>query len=297
MLVFLSDGSCTPAGGCPLFVREAAAIRADTWIGERIVSQSEPSVVLQLGPLVLSVPALQVEQIVVLPDVFTVPMVPRHCRGVMNVRGQLIPVRDLRLLLGLPSRADEAAAMNLPQRRQDHINWVAELKASVVERREFKLATDPHACAFGRWYDRFETTDTWLQAALAKFDAPHKRLHATAVDVAGKVAAGDAAGAMGLVEHLETNELRELEGLFKDAMRLVEDRYREIAVVLRHDGGVVALTVDTVSAFAALETTEELHELGLNAEARAVVTGLAHWGDPPQPVLRLDTSLTSPLLA
>lgn len=63
----------------------------------------------------------------------------------------MIPMIDLRKRLGMTSAAAEnnqfCALMD--QRRQDHVNWLNELEASTRERREFKLTTGPHKCAFG----------------------------------------------------------------------------------------------------------------------------------------------------
>jgi purine-binding chemotaxis protein CheW len=261
------------------------------------MTSTEPSVVLRVGPQLLALPAMQVEQLVALPAVAVVPGLPRHCRGVMNLRGQLVPVRDLRLLLGMPARIEELTAMNLPQRRQDHINWVAELRASVVENRPFKLTTDPHGCAFGRWYDHFEAEDPWLKSALAQFDEPHQRLHATAAAVTAKVGQGDQAGALALVERLEAGELAELRRLFEDTIRVVEKIFRESVVVLRHGAGLVAFTADEVLAVDALAEADQIVELGLGAEALAVVQGLRLWGTPPRMVLALDIRPGSPLLS
>jgi hypothetical protein len=72
----------------------------------------------------------------------------------------------------------EAFCVVLGQRQQDHMKWLTESEASVAENRPFALTTDPHACAFGRWYDNFHTDDPWLAAAVRKLDAPRRRIHA-----------------------------------------------------------------------------------------------------------------------
>ena len=47
---------------------------------------------------------LKVREIISAPKVVPIPKTPSHYKGVMNLRGQMIPVVDLRLLLGLPER-------------------------------------------------------------------------------------------------------------------------------------------------------------------------------------------------
>jgi len=48
---------------------------------------------------------LKVREIIKVMDITQVPQVPAHVRGVINLRGKVIPVIDLRLKFGLPSQA------------------------------------------------------------------------------------------------------------------------------------------------------------------------------------------------
>jgi len=51
-------------------------------------------------------PVLKVREIIKLMPITAVPQVPHHVRGVINLRGKVIPVIDLRLKFGLPSQDD-----------------------------------------------------------------------------------------------------------------------------------------------------------------------------------------------
>jgi purine-binding chemotaxis protein CheW len=51
-------------------------------------------------------PVLKVREIIKLMPITAVPQVPHHVRGVINLRGKVIPVIDLRLKFGLPSQED-----------------------------------------------------------------------------------------------------------------------------------------------------------------------------------------------
>lgn len=48
------------------------------------------------------IPVLSVREIMGLQDITAVPQTPSHVRGVINLRGKVIPVLDLRLKFGLP---------------------------------------------------------------------------------------------------------------------------------------------------------------------------------------------------
>jgi len=51
---------------------------------------------------------LKVQEIIGMLKVTHVPRLPEHVRGVVNLRGKIIPVIDLRLKFGLPAKEDSA---------------------------------------------------------------------------------------------------------------------------------------------------------------------------------------------
>jgi purine-binding chemotaxis protein CheW len=51
-------------------------------------------------------PVLKVREIIQMMDVTAVPQVASHVRGVINLRGKVIPVIDLRTRFGFPGQAD-----------------------------------------------------------------------------------------------------------------------------------------------------------------------------------------------
>ena len=59
-----------------------------------------------LGREEYGLPVLKVREIIKMMDITAVPQVPAAIRGVMNLRGKVIPVIDLRIRFGLPPQAD-----------------------------------------------------------------------------------------------------------------------------------------------------------------------------------------------
>jgi purine-binding chemotaxis protein CheW len=49
-------------------------------------------------------PVLKVREIIKILDITAVPEAPQHVKGVINLRGKVIPVVDLRLKIGFPSK-------------------------------------------------------------------------------------------------------------------------------------------------------------------------------------------------
>ncbi len=50
------------------------------------------------------VPVLKVREIIKMMDITCVPQVPPHIKGVINLRGKVIPIVDLRLKFGMPTQ-------------------------------------------------------------------------------------------------------------------------------------------------------------------------------------------------
>src|SRR5512142_1847261 len=57
-----------------------------------------------LGNEEYGLPVLKVREIIKVMDITQVPQVPPHVRGVINLRGKVIPVIDLRLKFGFASQ-------------------------------------------------------------------------------------------------------------------------------------------------------------------------------------------------
>jgi purine-binding chemotaxis protein CheW len=60
----------------------------------------------KLGDELFAIKVSQVREVLEVLQITKVPTAPPYMRGVVNVRGQAIPVVDLRLRFGLPSLAD-----------------------------------------------------------------------------------------------------------------------------------------------------------------------------------------------
>src|SRR5450432_788061 len=57
----------------------------------------------QLGAEEFGIRVLKVREIMGLQDITAVPRMPAHIKGVINLRGKVVPVIDLRLKFGIPA--------------------------------------------------------------------------------------------------------------------------------------------------------------------------------------------------
>jgi len=207
-----------------------------------------PFVLFQVKDSLYGIVSDCVQEIVLMPKITPVPQTPPDVRGVINLRGKVIQLIDLRVRLGLPPlKAElEELAQSLREREQDHRNWLMELEACVHERRPFKMQRDPHKCKFGMWYDQYKTKDRLLQMTLPSMDAPHQAIHAIADEVLRQVESGDHNGALKLIGQHRNRELAALIKLFEDARRTLADGHRELAVVLSRGADKMAFSADAV---------------------------------------------------
>ena len=205
-------------------------------------------VIIDSGGSLCGIPAYAVETMVIMPRVSAVPQAPGHIRGIINIRGRVLPVVDLRVRLGRESLARhiEELCELLATRRGDHENWIAELQRSVAERRAFELTTDPHQCAFGKWYDGFHTDDLVLTGLLKGFDRPHKAIHAVARRVEELVAKEEFSAADAVIQETRSTVLQELVSVFESVTAHLRNSNREIAVIVEAGGRPFALAVDSV---------------------------------------------------
>lgn len=220
-----------------------------------------------------------VREMVVVPGITKMPQAPQYVLGVTNLRGKVLPIIDLRARLGLKThgqqRREFIELMN--QRQQDHQNWLRELESSVREHREFKLATDHHKCAFGKWYDAYNFSNSFnrslnLDGALRKFNEPHTKIHAIAGQVLGLAHQGDFDGAYGIIERTRNTTLAEMLEIFNEVRALATDIQREIVVVLGLEGQVLGVTVDVVESVEKIvwDSERSIGELGLGLDDRLI---------------------------
>jgi len=211
-----------------------------------------------------------IKEITRMPEITPMPDMPEEIRGVIRLRENVLPLIDLRIKLGytgLKQERDNFVSM-LKQREQDHRNWLKELQSSVREKREFTLTTDPHACAFGVWYDNYKADNAAISFLLEQFDKPHKDIHNVAVrvkDVLRQTSNYDEA--MAIVQDAEVVELKKMVTLFHELYDLVNKQNNEFAIIFDSGHNKIAVSVDKIDRIVEVETKHfEYAEVAENDE-------------------------------
>jgi chemotaxis signal transduction protein len=211
-----------------------------------------PWVILKLEHELYGIAAPHVQTMVAMPDITYVPHQASWNRGVINLRGQIIPLIDLRLRLGMPSFITKIEGLidMVREREKDHLNWLTELESSVREKREFKLTTDPHKCKFGQWYDNYKPVTLTERQLFQEFDAPHRRIHGLAEKVRRLITENKADQALSMIEKTRDGDFAVMRNLFGKFLVLMQEQVRtEIALVLANqDQKLVAVAVDAIES-------------------------------------------------
>lgn len=233
---------------------------------QSLTTTSDKWLIVQLAGVRFGLEVSHVREMTTLRDkrIVATPCRPRHLAGVLKLRNRVLPVVDLRVLLGMPSMADESAELLslLDAREQDHVNWLRALEQCIQDKSAFTLATDPHKCKFGKWYDalmadaaeiqRLANNDSGFERMLVEllrqFDAPHQRIHAIAVRVTTAVAEGRVKEAAGIIDKTRTTDLASMIALFAEARRTVLEHRKPLVVVLETGERVLAGLVDSLDA-------------------------------------------------
>ena len=253
---------------------------------------NDPWVIFSLQSERYAVGSQYVQTMVAMPDLVELPAQPPHVRGVINLRGQVTPLTDLRRRLGMSSYLDTINSQieMLEERQRDHLNWLNELKASVQEERPFTLVTDHHKCKFGQWYDSYAPRNITEAQLLKQFDRPHQRIHHVAIRVAELLTRGKRDKAHALIEETRDNELSEMIDLFRTFIDMTRKQAaHEIAMILVHKERRAAISVDSVMSVEKLDQASfEAMPSGLGDTANSLASFIGKSGKDSSLVYLLD---------
>jgi len=212
------------------------------------MNEDVPWVIFKLENLKFAIDSNFVAGMEITGNVSEIPNTDSSIRGVFQFRDKNVSLIDLRTRLELRSLRDEMMdfCKMLKAREEDHRNWLSELDASIHENREFRLTTDPHKCAFGKWYDNYVPPNHTMKNLLQKFDGPHKRIHSIAQKVRESADAGNITEAEKLIKRSRETDLAEMINLFDEVRIEFRNSQRETTIVYETADGYKAFAVDQV---------------------------------------------------
>ncbi|MBF0127762.1 MAG: chemotaxis protein CheW [Magnetococcales bacterium] len=242
------------------------------------------------------VPHLNVVAVMDVPEHISVPYMPAQMRGVIPFQGHGIPLFDLRVCFGETPRMQETDDLlqTMALRKQDHINWLNKLKHEVVGNQPITVQTDPHKCAFGKWYDTFQSDNLNLNAYMKRFNDPHQQIHQVAVQAASMLQNGRIQEARELMRLTEQGVLSRLIELFDGISGQIRQYLLEYAIVFNVDDDLFALAVDDINFFSRLRHIEPNIPVGGTGGERDFVQAIGRYQEEgsqqERDILLLDVS-------
>jgi len=184
-------------------------------------------------------------------EIQRLPVEERGFCGVTKYQGTIVPVLDFAHRLGIPSGTDIKSELitTLIDREKDHIEWMNALEVSIKTGVAFVKALNPDECAFGKWYNKYETRDETLQDVLQHFDEPHRQIHALGERLIGLRDNDQVDEALECLAHERATTLRRLQALFVRAREQIQGGLRQVLLFVTIDGKTprYALIIDDIN--------------------------------------------------
>ncbi|MBF0272183.1 MAG: chemotaxis protein CheW [Magnetococcales bacterium] len=232
--------------------------------------------------------------IIDVPEHTDMPGMPPEVRGLIVHQGRSIPLFDLRVCFGEKTRLQETQELvaNMIQRKQDHINWLSQLKFEVFSNKAITVQTNPELCAFGQWYKNFKTDNLNLNAHMQHFDDPHRQIHRIAEEASTLMEQGRLEEAKSLIHLTEKGTLLRLVELFDGVAEQVKQYLLEYTVIFGVGETQFALATDKINFFGRLDPIEKLAPDEIKGNKYDFIHSIGHRKTeskvPEKPVLLLD---------
>jgi hypothetical protein len=190
-------------------------------------------------------------------------------------QGKPLPYVSLWNLMELKSEYAEYEEMQamLPQRRQDHIDWISALEDAIRNNTTFSKARDPHECAFGKWYYSYNAKNQRLSLVMRYFERPHAEIHQLADRLLGLVETGQNSDALHAIQESKNTTLAELLKLFDSTQELVSALQRRIVIIAADGDDACALGADGVHGIVAVpvEQIKQSERIGAQGMSALIV--------------------------
>jgi len=241
-----------------------------------LLNNNFPWLVFNLNKSFFALSCENITSIAILPKGITKPVLtPPYIRGLLDMRGEFIPLLDMRNLFGFPTLGSEfdnfkeakAAAVGA------HQAWVDELTRSVEKGGIFTGELDPTKCTFGKWLATFNSCNNVINSHLRKINVPHRELHQAGTKIVElQKQSQSAERSKNIMECLEKVTQISAPAVFSTLVKIEEDwleAHREMVIIFTYGDKKIGLIVDEVQSVEKLEI--------LNQEVSRDMQGIAHF--------------------
>ncbi len=227
-------------------------------------------------------------------EIIDVPDIQEYIRGLINLRGSIIPLIDLKKLFKEDSLDKIVADYSemIGARKQDHINWVNELDRCIENGEQFKLATDPHKCAFGKWFYSYKPENNTIGFHIKKIEEPHRLLHEAAEEYNN--CNKDHANCQreeclkDVLQRVKEEYMPEVVRILDDSISVLKNNLKEMIIVLEHDHFKAGIIVDSVLSIETISGSFEQGNMNKEYYNTKFISGVGKSDKTGTTVLKVD---------
>ena len=219
------------------FVQEQTAVQAD---------EEKQFVSFKVADEEFAFEIQKVREILKISDITTVPNVPDYVRGVFTIRNHLLPILDMRGLLGLPDLLSERIEKVEEGLAQD-FEWAKSLKHCIQGNALFSGTTNAKETPFGRLLERYKTTSVTIEKIIKSLKKDRVKLYDLAQD-ATEIARMNKQSALTFLEEKSTSILNQLSDTMIRFKKNLEHHITEEqrALVVEAENMTIGFLVDWV---------------------------------------------------
>ncbi len=108
-------------------------------------SQANKYLLFSIGEEVYGISIVSVTEIIEMQKITAVPDMPGYVKGVINLRGRVIPIMDLRLRFGMEERAhDDRTCVIIADVKDDQLGFIVDTVAEVQDILEKDIEPPPN---------------------------------------------------------------------------------------------------------------------------------------------------------
>jgi chemotaxis signal transduction protein len=218
-------------------------------------------VIIKLGDKLFSVKADQVLSMEALRDVKKIPYVPNHMRGVVELRGQVIPLVDLRVLLDLGSYLDELKDLlcHIEKGEADFKMLLSETEKAISESDSNDFCK-VNMQGFISWLENFQTENIFISDVLGALYRNIQHICKLLSEVRNYIQKSESDIALQLLSQIKEDELDRLTESFALAKDVVSNKNNELFIVVQAGSNKFAVTVDHIIAVDIIKNVEDTED-------------------------------------
>ncbi len=150
----------------------------DVFEEEKTVTDEEQLVSFRVGGDEYAFDIKRVSEILKVMDITAVPNVPDYVLGMFTIRNHLLPILDMRGLLGLPSLISERHEM-LDKAREDESKWADAIRHAIEAGSRFAGVLIARESGFGKWLEGYNTASVEVEGLVKRLKRKRADLYYT----------------------------------------------------------------------------------------------------------------------